>query len=150
MSFVVVLLDGGSEVHRTPVVITVEPADDSGPVFLRPGAGGTFDLTLDPCVNFDIEVRDDDSSSVEIAATTDLPEGADLTQTGPKQGIFEWVSNGRPGGGRRAVDNWHTRGRRPAPANASSTTSSFSGPSKRTTALAPRQPFRSIPRVREN
>jgi len=87
---VILLLDGGSEVDRTPVVITVDPADDAAPVFLRPGAGGTFDLTRDPCVAFDIEVRDDDSPGVTIAARGELPAGAELTQTGPKQGVFEW------------------------------------------------------------
>ena len=80
----------GAEQDREPVVITVEPTDAATPIFLRPGAGGTFDLARDPCVSFDIEVRDDDSLEVTIGARADLPEGAELMQDGPKHGVFRW------------------------------------------------------------
>ncbi|MFT6396175.1 MAG: hypothetical protein ACJAYU_000918 [Bradymonadia bacterium] len=70
--------------------ITVEPGASSAPIFLSPGAGGTFDLTRSPCVSFDIEVRDDDSGDVLIEATTSLPSGADLSQTAEKSASFEW------------------------------------------------------------
>lgn len=81
---------GGGEADRQSAVITVSPSDDSAPVFLRPGAGGTFDLERDPCVRFDIEVRDDDSARVEIRARNALPEGATIFADGPKQASFEW------------------------------------------------------------
>ncbi len=70
--------------------ITVEPGASSAPVFLSPGAGGTFDLTRTPCVSFDIEVRDDDSGDVLIDSTTSLPSGADLAQTAEKSASFDW------------------------------------------------------------
>lgn len=88
--FQIILRHDGAEIHRTPVVIDVEPAADAAPVFLRPAAGGTYDLAADPCVTFAIEVRDDDSDSVELRAEGELPAGAELTQRGPKQGEFEW------------------------------------------------------------
>ncbi len=70
--------------------ITVEAGASSAPIFLAPGAGGTFDLTTDPCVRFDIEVRDDDSADVVIDSPAALPVGAVLTSTGAKTGAFEW------------------------------------------------------------
>ena len=70
--------------------ITVEPGASSAPVFLSPGAGGTFNLVRDPCVAFDVEVRDDDSGDVIIETTTSLPTGAEFIQTAEKSGTFEW------------------------------------------------------------
>lgn len=70
--------------------ITVEPGASSAPVFLSPGAGGTFDLTRTPCVSFEIEVRDDDSGDVLIEAISSLPSGAELTQTAEKRAAFDW------------------------------------------------------------
>lgn len=72
------------------VIVEVLPSTDAAPVFLRPGAGGTHDLTRDPCVRFDIEVRDDDSPSVEIHERSPLPEGATIRASGPKSADFEW------------------------------------------------------------
>ena len=77
-------------VSRTTTTITVTPAADSAPVFLRPGSGATFDLTRDPCVRFDVEVRDDDSAMVTLAARSLLPTGAVLETTGPKTAAFTW------------------------------------------------------------
>jgi hypothetical protein len=75
---------------RTTATITVTPAADAAPVFVRPGAGGTFDLSRDPCVRFDVEVRDDDSPSVEIRPRSALPEGASLVPEGAKRARFGW------------------------------------------------------------
>ncbi|MDW8363612.1 MAG: PPC domain-containing protein [Myxococcales bacterium] len=86
----ILLLRGGEEIDRRPLVVTVTAASDAAPVFLRPGAGGTYDLERDPCVRFDVEVRDDDSPSVEIRARAGLPRGAMLEQTGPKSAQFDW------------------------------------------------------------
>jgi hypothetical protein len=79
---------GGED--RQSTVIEVEPAANTAPVFLRPGAGGTYDLTRNPCVDFDIEVRDDDSTNVQINSRVDLPQGATLYDGGNKTGNFHW------------------------------------------------------------
>lgn len=81
---------GGDELDRETALIEIIPAEDAAPVFLRPGAGGTYDLTRAPCIELDIEVRDDDSSSVTIDARSKLPEGATLTERGPKRAFLEW------------------------------------------------------------
>jgi hypothetical protein len=70
--------------------ITVQPGASSAPVFLSPGAGGTFNLVRDPCVAFDIEVRDNDSGDVLIETTTALPAGADFSQIAEKSATLEW------------------------------------------------------------
>ncbi len=75
---------------RATTTVMVTPAADAAPVFLRPGAGATFDLTREPCVAFDVEVRDDDSASVTIGPRSILPMGAVLEQTGPKIAVFSW------------------------------------------------------------
>lgn len=80
----------GGELDRMPAIVTVTPSADAAPVFLRPGAGGTFDLTRDPCVGFDAEVRDEDSTAVTIRARGELPEGAVLLEDGPKRARFDW------------------------------------------------------------
>ncbi len=80
----------GELFDRERVIVEVLPSSDAAPVFLRPGAGGTHDLTRDPCVRFDIEIRDDDSLSVDIRARTALPGGATLQSSGPKSADFEW------------------------------------------------------------
>ncbi|MBN1945860.1 MAG: PPC domain-containing protein [Bradymonadales bacterium] len=73
------------------VLIQVDPAASAAPIFLRPGAGGTYDLARDPAVRFEIEVRDDDSTDVEIQMTGNPPEGSQLVNLGPKQARFEWI-----------------------------------------------------------
>ncbi len=75
---------------RQAVVITVTSPSDAAPIFLRPGAGGTYDLSQDPCVNFDIEVRDDDSGQVAIRAGEAPPAGAVIASVGNKRSSFEW------------------------------------------------------------
>ncbi len=87
--FIIQLKDGSTTIHEVPLVINVQAAEDAAPVFVRPGAGGSFDLERDPCVNLDIVIRDDDSSEVTIRGN-DLPEGAILTQGEPKGATLEW------------------------------------------------------------
>ncbi|MFT5357009.1 MAG: hypothetical protein ACI9KE_004239 [Polyangiales bacterium] len=87
---IIQLLDGGDVVDSTPVVINVTSSTDAAPTFIRPGPGNAYDLAQDPCVRFDIEVRDDDTSNVDIEARTALPEGAEVTQTDAKRAEFEW------------------------------------------------------------
>lgn len=81
---------GGGEYDRQSVLVTIEPAADAAPVFVRPGAGGTYDLTVSPCVTFDVEVRDDDSERVEIGTRSDPPAGATLANAGDKRATFDW------------------------------------------------------------
>lgn len=85
------LTDGGDTVYdmRT-AVIDVRPCADCAPVFVQPGPGGTYDLERDPCVRFDIEVLDDDSSDVDITARSELPDRASLNPGGPKRATFDW------------------------------------------------------------
>lgn len=87
---VVELRSSGAILDAERMLVSVEPSNDAAPVFVRPGAGGTHDLIREPCVEFDIEVRDDDSASVIIRARRELPSGANLSTLGPKSAIFEW------------------------------------------------------------
>jgi len=75
---------------RESAIIRVVASTSAAPVFLSPGAGGTYDLGEDPCVNFDIEVRDDDSLNVDISMTDAAPPGATVSALGGKQAEFEW------------------------------------------------------------
>jgi hypothetical protein len=90
LTFVLTSDDGGTEYDRETAHVEVLPAEDAAPVFVRPGAGGTYDLTASPCVTFDVEVRDDDSATVEIGTRTEPPEGATLTNAGDKRATFDW------------------------------------------------------------
>ncbi|MFK7988714.1 MAG: hypothetical protein AB8I08_22025 [Sandaracinaceae bacterium] len=86
-----VLTDGGgTEYDRATALFEVMASEDAAPVFFQPGAGGTYDLERSPCVNFDIEVRDDDSLDVEIGERSELPDGAALINVGPKRAQFDW------------------------------------------------------------
>ncbi len=89
ITFVISSLEG-QEYDRQSALIEVTPAADAAPVFLEPGAGGTFDLERDPCVRFHVEIRDDDSPDVAIRPSAGLPDGASLSATGPKSADFEW------------------------------------------------------------
>ena len=80
----------GAEYDRADMVVDVSAAADAAPVFLEPGAGGTFDLERDPCVRFHVEIRDDDSPTVEVSARSPFPDGATLTATGPKSADWQW------------------------------------------------------------
>jgi hypothetical protein len=82
--------DGGTIYDSEMVNITIEAASDAAPVFVRPGAGGTYDLTTSPCVTFDVEVRDDDTTVVDIGIRGELPEQASLANAGDKRAIFDW------------------------------------------------------------
>jgi hypothetical protein len=88
--FTFLLVSSDDVVDEKTTIITVVPADDAAPVFLRPGAGGTYDLTTDPCVRFEAEVRDADTLDVEIRPRENLPEGATLTPIDGKRTAFEW------------------------------------------------------------
>ncbi len=85
------LTDGGSRIYDSQTaVIEVLPSEDSAPVFVHPGPGGTFDLERNPCVTFDVEVLDDDSADVTIRTRADLPDRASLNPAGAKRATFDW------------------------------------------------------------
>ena len=90
LTFVLTAGEGGGAYDEQTVLVEILPSDDAAPVFVRPGAGGTFDLTASPCVSFDVEVRDDDSETVQIRTRAPLPERATLANAGPKRAMFDW------------------------------------------------------------
>jgi hypothetical protein len=80
---------GGASDTETAVLTVV--LSDSAPVFIQPGAGGTFDLARDPCIAVHVEVKDDDSLPVDIHISEREPrvEGGLLTPAG-KQADWRW------------------------------------------------------------
>lgn len=86
----VIAAPGGAEYDRQTMIVDVIAAADAAPVFLEPGAGGTYDLERDPCVRFHVEIRDDDSVTVDVRERSPLPDGAMLTASGPKSADFAW------------------------------------------------------------
>lgn len=81
---------GGTVYDSKTMLVEVLASEDSAPVFVHPGPGGTYDLERDPCVRFDIEVLDDDSADVDISSRAELPERASLNPAGPKRASFDW------------------------------------------------------------
>jgi hypothetical protein len=79
---------GSSDTETVTIEVT---ASSSAPVFLQPGAGGTYDLSRDPCVNVHIEVKDDDSDPAVIRIFEKDPpiEGGQMTQSG-KTADWHW------------------------------------------------------------
>jgi hypothetical protein len=77
---------------RQGVLLTVSAAASDAPIFLQPvpGSGGVYDLSKDPCVALDVEVRDDDTAAVAIRAHEALPTGATLTTRGDKSARLDW------------------------------------------------------------
>jgi hypothetical protein len=75
---------------RQSVLIKVEPGAGTAPIFIQPNNGGTYDIDITPCVTFDLEVKDDDSPSVSIRASSALPLGSTLTTQGSQRARFEW------------------------------------------------------------
>jgi hypothetical protein len=64
---------------------------NSKPKFIRPqGSGTTLNLENDDCVEFDVEIIDSDSSTVEISEEAPKIEGANLQSTGGLSGIWRW------------------------------------------------------------
>lgn len=90
LTFVLTNPGGGTEYDRETALVEVLPSSDSAPIFVRPGAGGTYDVEREPCVTFDVEVRDDDSTDVDIGLRSEPPEGATLANAGPRRAMFDW------------------------------------------------------------
>ena len=78
--------------HSQAFVVAIIPASSAAPIFLQPtpGGGGVFDLNRDPCVRFDLEVRDDDTADVVIRERGEHPAGSMLTASSDKRSTFGW------------------------------------------------------------
>ncbi len=72
------------------VIITVVPQKGAAPIFIQPGKGGTFDLDVVSCVNFDVEVKDDDTSKVAIRTAGEVPAGLNLKTKGDQRARVDW------------------------------------------------------------
>lgn len=72
------------------VIITVTPQLGAAPVFIQPGKGGTWDLEVLDCIQFDLEVKDDDTTEVSILPAATLPQGAQLQTQGDKRARLGW------------------------------------------------------------
>jgi len=75
---------------RQALLVTVVPDETTAPSFLRPGPGAIFDLSRDPCLQVDVEVRDEDSRQVTLTWSGDALPSAEFVQTGPKTGQWTW------------------------------------------------------------
>ncbi len=80
--------DAGSDSET--MIVHVVPPPEGAPVFLRPGAGQPFDPSRDPCVAVPVEVKDDDSSAVDLAAVAPLVDGSELQVEGEKLATWHW------------------------------------------------------------
>ncbi|MFT7623068.1 MAG: hypothetical protein ACI9WU_002245, partial [Myxococcota bacterium] len=72
------------------VVLTVAPQAGAAPVFIQPAKGGTYDVDVSPCVNFDLEVKDDDTPEVAIRANGPMPDTATVETVGKQRARFRW------------------------------------------------------------
>ncbi|MBI5501319.1 MAG: PPC domain-containing protein [Deltaproteobacteria bacterium] len=85
-----VRVSGGGGSDTETFVINVQ-SSDSAPVFIQPGAGGTYDLSREPCVAVHVEVKDDDSlpAAIRILERDPRIDGATLSTNG-KQADWSW------------------------------------------------------------
>jgi hypothetical protein len=77
---------------RAERVVNLEIAPGNGtPEFLSPSSK-LFDPSGGQALEFDVEVRDDDSNQVILTMpTATAPEGAEFEQVGPKSAHFSWT-----------------------------------------------------------
>lgn len=87
--FEIVASAGDAEARQT-LAFEVLPGASSAPVFVRPGAGATFDLQRTPCLSVPVEARDDDSLAVVLDLQGDIPAGMELIQSTEYAGTLQW------------------------------------------------------------
>lgn len=78
--------------NRTDRVVrlTIKPGNGQ-PSFRRTPGSVSYNINSDDPVEFEVEVRDDNSNEVDLSMPdADAPEGADFDPTGPKTGQFIW------------------------------------------------------------
>ncbi len=88
-----VLSVNGQRTNEQTVRVVVNPSDRTAPVFIN-DTGGMFRNTPGCRVEVLFRVRDDDTLRMTILPDSTLPDGATLTQIGPKTARFSWVPNG--------------------------------------------------------
>lgn len=84
------IAEGDGERSSAAATVDVVSSSDSAPTFLAPGSGRSFDLLLDPCIDVEIEVRDDDDLVVDIRQRPPEILGGRLDLTGDKSAVFRW------------------------------------------------------------
>ena len=77
----------GSDSETIRIDVT---ACGSVPQFTQPGPGGTFDLSLNPCVDVDIHVIDEDETSVVIREGEPRIQGGQMTQNDGFTARWHW------------------------------------------------------------
>lgn len=87
-TFTFIARTSNSEALASVTLTVVEP--EGAPVFLKPGDGGTYDISKNPCIEVDIEVKDDDSLEVEIREREPKIEGGTLEKIGTKKALWKW------------------------------------------------------------
>lgn len=82
--------DGEESAHRVITIDVSQSGEGStAPVFIQPlGSGSTIDVTKHACLELDVVVQDNDSTSVELGQQEPIIAGATLTQTGDLTGSW--------------------------------------------------------------
>lgn len=91
-SFDFAVTDGHYKTVETITIQVMTTVGESGaPIFREPlGTGTTLDLSVKSCITVPILVEDSDSNQVTITEEAPLIEGAELEQTGPFTGTWQW------------------------------------------------------------
>lgn len=83
----------GSNKDTQTIKIEVRSAvgQNSAPVFREPlGTGSTLDLAVNTCIDLNVVIEDQDSTSVNISQQDPVIEGATLTSTGGLTATWHW------------------------------------------------------------
>jgi hypothetical protein len=82
----------GKNTTTESVIIEVKATEGSGaPIFRKPlGTGSTLDLDAKDCLELDVLLQDDDSTSVTIEQAEPVIDGATLDQTSQFEGTWKW------------------------------------------------------------
>jgi hypothetical protein len=78
--------------NRTDKVVrlTIKPGNGQ-PSFRRTPGSVSYNINSDNPVEFEVEVRDDNSNELDLSMpAAEAPEGAEFTTSGPKTGQFSW------------------------------------------------------------
>ncbi|MCC7537718.1 MAG: PPC domain-containing protein [Deltaproteobacteria bacterium] len=82
--------EGDGETSSASATIDVVTSADSAPTFLQPGSGRSYDVSITPCIDVDVEVRDDDDLVIDIRQRPPDIVGGRLDLTGDKTALFHW------------------------------------------------------------
>ncbi|MCG8425021.1 MAG: PPC domain-containing protein [Proteobacteria bacterium] len=87
------IVDDGARREIVTIQIEVRSAvgEQSAPVFRKPlGTGSTLDFATRQCIEIDIQIEDQDSTSVILTQEEPLIAGATLSSTGGLTGTWTW------------------------------------------------------------